>query len=134
MEEMMCWSCKRSRTGINPKNIEDIDNNCELPSILRSLEIDENRLHCPHYSMNEKVCNREIILDDVSKNIKDSYPDGKCPDCGESIPDNIVGGDKCSNCGHVFHSLDFKNIKGLEELRSEGYMQRKQGWKKEMGL
>jgi hypothetical protein len=57
MEEMMCWSCKRSRAGLNPKNIEEIDKNCELPSILSALELDENRIYCPHYSVNEKVVN-----------------------------------------------------------------------------
>lgn len=57
MEEMMCWSCKRSRTGVKPTNIDEIDNNCELPSILRALKLDENRIYCPHYSKNEKVVN-----------------------------------------------------------------------------
>lgn len=108
MEEMMCWSCKRSRTGLNPKNIEEIDNNCELPSILMALELDENRIYCPHYSMNKDVCQGgyEPVLSEVSKNIKDSYPDGKCPDCGEQIPVNIIDGDKCPNCGHVFHRFE----------------------------
>ncbi len=123
MEEMMCWSCKRSRTGLNPKNIEEIDNNCELPSILRALELDENRIYCPHYSIGEEVCNKEI---------KDSYPDGKCPDCGEQIPVDITDGDKCSNCGHIFFRLE--NGKRIDEMRAEGYMQREQGWKKGMGL
>jgi transposase len=35
--------------------------------------------------------------------VKDNYPDGVCPDCGTSIPDNAVGGTECKNCGHVFH-------------------------------
>jgi Zn finger protein HypA/HybF involved in hydrogenase expression len=96
------------------------------------LKLDENRIYCPHFSINEKVCNREIILSEVSENVKDAYPDGKCPDCGEPIPDNIIGGDKCSNCGHIFHRLE--NIKGIKEMRDEGYMQREQGWKKGMGL
>jgi DNA-directed RNA polymerase subunit RPC12/RpoP len=34
--------------------------------------------------------------------IKDSYPGGVCPDCGEEIPDNVVSGEECPNCGHVF--------------------------------
>jgi hypothetical protein len=134
MEEMMCWSCKRSRTGLNPKNIEEVDNNCELPSILRALELDENRIYCPHYSINKDICQSgyEPVLSEVSKNIKDSYPDGKCPDCGEQISVDIIDGDKCPNCGHVFHHLE--DSKRTEELRDEGYMQRKQGWKKGMGL
>lgn len=135
MEEMMCWSCKRSKTGLNPKNIKDIDDNCELPSILWALELDENRVYCPHYSINEKVCNRtceEPVLSEVTENIKDLYPGGKCPDCYESIPDNVTDGDKCSNCGHVFHRLE--DTKRRNEMRDEGYMQREQGWNKGMGL
>jgi DNA-directed RNA polymerase subunit RPC12/RpoP len=31
-----------------------------------------------------------------------AYPDGKCPDCGEEIPDDVEEGDACENCGHVF--------------------------------
>ena len=57
MEEMMCWSCKRLKTGVKPKNIEEIDKNCELPSILSALELDENRIYCRHYSANKKVVN-----------------------------------------------------------------------------
>jgi hypothetical protein len=35
--------------------------------------------------------------------IKDSYENGECPDCGESIPAEMVSGGECANCGHVFH-------------------------------
>lgn len=34
--------------------------------------------------------------------IKDDYPDGECPDCGEEIPDTVWKGEACENCGHVF--------------------------------
>lgn len=131
MEEMMCWSCKRSKTGISPRNIEDIDKNCELPSILRALQLDENRLHCPHYSMNEKVCNcgSEPCNSEAPKSVKDTYPYGD-----EPIQDSAVEGDKCPNCEHVFYSDDVQRMKRIEEMRDEGYMQRQQGWKKEMGL
>lgn len=135
MEEMMCFSCKRSRTGINPKKIEEIDNNCELPSILSALELDENRVYCPHYSINEKVCIREVeLLSEVSNDIKDAYPDGKCPDCFEPIPDHITDGDKCQNCGHIFHRLEIENSKRIEEMRDDGYQQREKGWSKGTGL
>ena len=36
--------------------------------------------------------------------IKDSYSNGKCPDCGEPIPDNVTEGQECKNCEHVFCS------------------------------
>jgi hypothetical protein len=113
MEEMMCWSCKNSRTGNNPKNIEDIDNGCKLPSILRALRLDENRISCPHYLINEKVYNDIPVPGEVQKNMKDSYPDGKCPDCGELIPEDTNDGDKCSNCGHV--SCRLEDVERIEE-------------------
>ena len=34
--------------------------------------------------------------------IKASYPDGVCPDCGTDIPDNVVSGQACIECEHVF--------------------------------
>lgn len=34
--------------------------------------------------------------------IKESYPNGECPDCGETIPDNVQEGQQCVNCDHVF--------------------------------
>lgn len=33
------------------------------------------------------------------------YEDGLCPDCGYSIPEDVVINDSCENCGHVF-SID----------------------------
>lgn len=34
--------------------------------------------------------------------IRASYPGGVCPDCGWTIPDNVVEGETCRNCGHAF--------------------------------
>jgi hypothetical protein len=34
--------------------------------------------------------------------VKDCYEGGICPDCMEDIPDNVVDGEGCTNCGHVF--------------------------------
>lgn len=31
-----------------------------------------------------------------------NYPDKKCPDCQEPIPDHCTEGDSCHNCEHVF--------------------------------
>ena len=35
--------------------------------------------------------------------IKDNYPEGECPDCGDPIPTDVVDGGECENCGHVFY-------------------------------
>lgn len=44
--------------------------------------------------------------------VKDNYENGECPDCGESIPDTVVEGESCKNCGHVFwhfkHDPEYK--------------------------
>lgn len=34
--------------------------------------------------------------------VKEAYPDGRCPDCGEPIPDNVVDGQECKRCEHTF--------------------------------
>ncbi len=34
--------------------------------------------------------------------IKDEYPKGECPDCGEDIPEFATPGESCENCEHVF--------------------------------
>jgi hypothetical protein len=44
----------------------------------------------------------EALLPEVNA-VKAAYPGGECPDCGEDIPDDVVAGADCSNCGHVFH-------------------------------
>jgi hypothetical protein len=35
--------------------------------------------------------------------MKDHYPNGECPDCGDPIADDTEEGYACLNCGHVFH-------------------------------
>ena len=34
--------------------------------------------------------------------VRDAYRFVECPDCGEDIPKDVIEGDACSNCGHVF--------------------------------
>jgi len=49
-----------------------------------------------------------------SEKIKDAYVLGICPDCQVPIPDDIVEGGECFNCGHVFwlnYPDDDKSIK-----------------------
>lgn len=36
--------------------------------------------------------------------VKESYHNGECPDCGETIPDDVVEGQACANCEHVFYA------------------------------
>jgi hypothetical protein len=38
----------------------------------------------------------------MAQSVKEQYPNGECPDCGDPIPDDTTMGDECSNCGHVF--------------------------------
>ena len=38
-----------------------------------------------------------------AEQIRQQYTDGECPDCGDPIPDDMVDGGECSNCGHVFY-------------------------------
>lgn len=42
--------------------------------------------------------------------VKDEYPDGVCPDCGENIPDDAQEGEQCGNCGHVFFYIRDDNF------------------------
>lgn len=52
--------------------------------------------------------------------IRDFYPKGECPDCGEDIPYDLGDGDECPNCGHVFHKIvsidDAKAVEIAEKL------------------
>lgn len=41
-------------------------------------------------------------VDDELNPVKDAYEDGECPDCGQTIPNDVSEGDACTNCGHVF--------------------------------
>lgn len=48
-----------------------------------------------------------MYLEDEELSVKDAYPDGVCPDCGEDIPDDVEDGEECTNCGHTFtHERD----------------------------
>jgi hypothetical protein len=37
-----------------------------------------------------------------SQLILESYVGEEYPDCGEAIPRNVLTGDECANCGHIF--------------------------------
>jgi len=44
------------------------------------------------------------IVDKEDGKVNDNYLGGICPDCKEPIPDDIVDGQSCGNCGHVFYT------------------------------
>jgi len=47
----------------------------------------------------------------VETNMRDFYPEGECPDCGEPISPTAVNGDNCPNCEHVFNVPDTYPVK-----------------------
>jgi len=50
------------------------------------------------------LCGSEWNDNDINFNaVKDAYPNGECPDCGEDIPDDVAEGESCSNCNHAFY-------------------------------
>ena len=46
----------------------------------------------------------ELVKGVEPNTVKDAYPDGACPDCGEAIPDDAPEGWGCPNCGHACFS------------------------------
>ena len=38
--------------------------------------------------------------------VKNSYPNGKCPNCNTKIPHNLVEGDSCQTCDFEFSYND----------------------------
>lgn len=50
--------------------------------------------------------NRFDDEEEESDFIKRFYESGECPDCGETIPDDALSGEQCSNCGHVWSAID----------------------------
>ena len=69
---------------------------CVLEMIDTSKEV-----YCPFEMTQPKHIPSPVLP--FSNPIKDSYEDGKCPDCGEDIDDAVVDGVECENCGHGFH-------------------------------
>jgi DNA-directed RNA polymerase subunit RPC12/RpoP len=45
---------------------------------------------------------KPMTKDAISEKIRMSYHCGECPDCQSMIKKNVVEGDECPNCGHVF--------------------------------
>ena len=45
----------------------------------------------------------KVVNFDESQAVRDSYEDGECPDCGLPIPENVVDGESCQNCSHIFY-------------------------------
>jgi len=59
----------------------------------------------------------------IAETICRQYEDGKCPDCGDNIPDTMVDGGECANCGHVFYApeSDSERIESLKNLLSSRF-------------
>lgn len=53
--------------------------------------------------------NSDNLLTEKMNPIKESYPDGECPDCSNYIPTDVADGESCLNCGHVFVSKSDDN-------------------------
>ena len=67
------------------------------------------------------VADVEVMGAIITNKVKQSYENGECPDCGEDIPDDIVNGDKCANCGHVFYEYVPEDCdRCRSKLNSEG--------------
>lgn len=52
----------------------------------------------------ESLKQRLVVADGAdpeSELVANHYP--ACPDCGSEIPDDMVRGEECENCGHVFN-------------------------------
>ena len=47
--------------------------------------------------------NHPFLVVKTEIRVKDAYMNGLCPDCQEEIPDDVVDGDACENCNHVFY-------------------------------
>jgi hypothetical protein len=43
-----------------------------------------------------------LTSQEISRLIRESYSDAECPDCGDPIPEDVVDGQECKNCGHTF--------------------------------
>lgn len=64
--------------------------------------VENGNTTCSHCSYTGKL--EEFYEKDVK--LFDDYPlekvlDGKCPECGEEIPDDVANGEQCDNCGYV---------------------------------
>ncbi len=53
------------------------------------------------------VCIHSFLENDYdcfsSERIRQNYEKCECPDCQDDIPFNVIDGDECKNCGHVFY-------------------------------
>ena len=57
------------------------------------------------YEIIEKDDPEQKQKEQESINIRNAYADQACPDCAEEIPLDVVDGQECKNCGHVFQDF-----------------------------
>ena len=74
------------------RKMEELFLNIEVEEIHKSLKINQNTI--------EKKGNL-IMSKNESSLIKTIY-NNECPDCGDSISENVLNGDQCENCGFIF--------------------------------
>ena len=63
----------------------------------------------------------------MTNRIKAAYEDGVCPDCGEDISNDVVEGDACHNCGHVFYP-DYEDDDYTDDVYYDGQPDWAQEW------
>ncbi len=48
-------------------------------------------------------------MEPTSKEIIESYPAGRCPNCGTKIPRDVVQWESCEHCENIFSSVYFED-------------------------
>ena len=59
-----------------------------------------------HDFLGNGMCTFEETIKEIGDRVEDnkvkiSYENVQCPNCGDTIPDDVEEGDECENCGHV---------------------------------
>lgn len=54
--------------------------------------------------------------------VADQFENGECPDCGEPIPNDVVRGGECQNCGHVWNWGESEyTVQAAIDAQAQGY-------------
>jgi DNA-directed RNA polymerase subunit RPC12/RpoP len=77
-------------------------------------DIDTSKEHYCPFSMVQP----EKVLG--ANEVRLSYPDGVCPECGEIIPENVEAGQQCSKCSFRFYNTDELDEDDEDEIETDG--------------